>query len=364
MPVPDRRTAGGTALGLVAILCWGMSVAFTREVAEGFGAMSGMALAYAAGGGLGCVWQMATGRFGRALAMPRAYHLVCGGLMVAYGLCYSLAIGLARDRQTVLEIGILNYLWPGLSMLLAVPILRRRARPLLVPGVAIAFAGAALAVGQGGGFSWAAFGRNLLSASAAHVLALAGAVLWALYSNFNTRLAAHADGEAAPLHLVAMGAGLAVLRLATGEHGAWHPDAASWCFLAATALLPCLLGYLFWDIAMRRGHLAVVVPASYATPLISTLLAGVVLGVRVGGAIWLACGLVIGGAVLCRLAVQERQSKQRNSAAAGVGGHEEYEGLTKNAKWNTDAAVGRRQTTNNLRVLRASFATFVTGLSR
>lgn len=302
---PHPRTTSGTILGLLAILFWGTSVAFTRRVTEDFGVFDGMAVSYVAGGALGCLWLAAVGRLRHALAMPLAYHLVCGGLMVGYGLCYSTAIGLARDRQTVLEVGIINYLWPGLTMLFALPILRRHARPLLIPGILLAFAGAAISIGQGSGFSWEAFGRNLLSCSRVHLLALAGAVLWGLYSNFNTRLAAGADGEAAPLHLVAMGAGLFALRLALGASGAWNPTPAGWLYLAATAIFPVLLGYMLWDIAMRRGHLAIVVAASNATPLLSTLLTVLVLGVRPGSGLWLGCALVVAGAVLCKRALRE-----------------------------------------------------------
>lgn len=298
-------------LGLLALVFWGASVAFTRRVAEDFGALAGMAIAYCAGGALGCVWLAASGRLKNALAMPRTYHLVCGGLMAAYGLCYSAAIGLAHDRQAVLEVGIINYLWPGLTMLLSLPILRRHGSPQLFLGIALAFAGAAMSIGQSGGFSWQAFGRNLLTVSPAHLLALAGALLWALYSNFNTRLGAGSDGEAAPLHLIGMGAGLFLLRGLLGDRGAWHPTASGWLFLAATALFPVLLGYLFWDMAMRRGRLSIVVPASYATPLLSTLLSVLVLGVHPGTGLWLACGLVIAGAMLCRFPVLRRRDPLR-----------------------------------------------------
>ena len=309
-PSTDRRTVGGTALGLLALVFWSTSIAFTRRVAEDFGALAGMSIAYAAGGALGCVWLAASGRLNRALAMPRTYHLVCGGLMAAYGICYSGAIGLARDRQAVLEVGIINYLWPGLTMLLSLPILRRRGNPYLFLGIALAFAGAAMAIGQSGDFSWQAFGRNLLTVSPAHLLALAGALIWAFYSNFNTRLGSGSDGEAAPLHLLGMGAGLFLLRCVIGETGAWHPTATGWLFLAATTVFPVLLGYLFWDMTMRRGHLNIVVPASYATPLLSTVLSIPVLGVRPGTGLWLACGLVIAGAMLCRTTANQRTNNR------------------------------------------------------
>ena len=305
---PQPRTTVGTVLGLLAILIWSTSLAFTRRIAEDFGTFDGMAISYFAGGLLGCVWLAAIGRLRHALAMPRTFHLVCGGLMVAYGTCYAIAVGQASDRQAVLEINIINYLWPGLTMLFALPILKRRATLLLIPGMLLALAGAMLSIagGHGGGFSWEAFGHNLRSCSHAHLLALAGALCFGLYSNFNTRLAGNADGEAAPLHLMALGGGLVVTRLVMGIPANWHPVAASWVYLAATAIFPVLLAYMFWDIAMRRGHLNLVVSASYAAPLLSTVMAAPVLGVHLDVSIWLACALVIGGAWLCKIALRER----------------------------------------------------------
>lgn len=304
-PPPRMTTAAGTLLGLLAIVFWGTSVAFTRRVTEGFGTLDGMAVTYLSGGLLGCAWLAATGRLRQALSMPRAYHAACGGLMVTYGVCYSLAIGLARDRQAVLEVGIINYLWPGLTLLLSLPILGRRASWLLLPGIVLACGGAALSIGQGSGFSWPVFGRNLLGLSRAHLLALGCAVCWGFYSNLGKRLAGHAEGEAAPLHLAATGAALLLLRFATGARSAWHPDAACWLYLAASALFPVLLGYFFWDLAMRRGNQHIVVTASYAAPLLSTFFSGLVLGVRPGSALWVACALVIGGALLCKRALRE-----------------------------------------------------------
>lgn len=305
LPLSQPRSTSATALGLLAILFWSAGIAFTRRVTESFGVFDGVAITTFAGGLLGCAWLAATGRLRQALAMPRAYHLVCGGLIAAYFLCYSQAIGQAVDRQRVLEVGIVNYLWPGLTLLFSLPILGRRASPLLFPGILLAFAGAVLSIGQGADFSWSAFGSHLLSGTRVHLLALLGAVIWGLYSNLSERLAAGAEGEAVPLHLVAAGLVLFAARLATGAHAAWHPTGASWACLAVSIVFPTLLSYLFWDIAMRRGHAVAVVSASYATPLLSTVSSACVLGVRPGPGIWSACALVIAGALLCKFALRD-----------------------------------------------------------
>jgi drug/metabolite transporter (DMT)-like permease len=71
------------------------------------------------------------------------------------------------------------------------------------------------------------------------------------------------------------------------------------------AVFVTFLAYVFWDHAMRRGNMILVAALSYFTPLLSTLFSAAYLGVVPGPAIWLACALVIGGALVCRAAVVE-----------------------------------------------------------
>jgi drug/metabolite transporter (DMT)-like permease len=54
---------------------------------------------------------------------------------------------------------------------------------------------------------------------------------------------------------------------------------------------------------MRKGTIVLVVSISYVTPLLSTLLNCAYLHMRPGPSLWLACAMVIGGAVLCRRSV-------------------------------------------------------------
>ena len=107
-----------------------------------------------------------------------------------------------------------------------------------------------------------------------------------------------------PLHLMALGAGLFVTRLVLGAPAAWHPMASSWFYLIATAIFPVLLAYMLWDISMRRGHMNVIMSASYTAPLLSSVMAAFVLGVHLDANFWLACALVIGGALLCKNALR------------------------------------------------------------
>lgn len=42
------------------------------------------------------------------------------GLFVAYEVCLSLALGFASSRNQAIELGVVNYLWPCLTVLLAI----------------------------------------------------------------------------------------------------------------------------------------------------------------------------------------------------------------------------------------------------
>jgi drug/metabolite transporter (DMT)-like permease len=64
------------------------------------------------------------------------------------------------------------------------------------------------------------------------------------------------------------------------------------------------LGYVFWDIAMRRGDVVLVATISYFTPLVSTLIGAVYLGVRPGPRLWMGGVLLVGAAYACRTATR------------------------------------------------------------
>ena len=144
-------------MGLVAVLLWSSSVAFIRTLSESLGPISTIVHAYLAERGGGAGPGRGSSREGWAVSggLPRKYLWGCGALFVAYTTCYCLAVGLATDRAQVLAVGLVNYLWPSLTLLLSVPILGYRARWFLVPGMLVATAGMVVATTAGSGLSLA-----------------------------------------------------------------------------------------------------------------------------------------------------------------------------------------------------------------
>ena len=65
------------------------------------------------------------------------------------------------------------------------------------------------------------------------------------------------------------------------------------------------LAYAFWERAMRRGDIVLVAAASLFTPLLSTLVSTLYLGIRPDPRLWIGCAMIIGGAAICRANVRE-----------------------------------------------------------
>jgi drug/metabolite transporter (DMT)-like permease len=78
---------------------------------------------------------------------PR-YLLVAGGLLVFYEAAVGLSLGLAANAAETIQIGVVNYLWPTLTVLLSVILARGRGvGRQVVPGMLLGTVGIARVVG-------------------------------------------------------------------------------------------------------------------------------------------------------------------------------------------------------------------------
>ena len=217
-----------TAGGLLAIVLWSATFALARSVSEQVGSLTAGAAAYLFGGTI-CLlrlwWSPAPVR--RWLKLFRRYVLGCGFLFVLYTALIYLTVGLARDREQLLEIALVNYLWPAATILFSIPLLNKRASLMLVPGTLLALAGVFLVMTQGVRVSWPSFREHLQSNPVAYLLVLIAAIAWALYSNLTRRWSEPDSGGAVELFVPATGIVLLVMRLFSPEP-AWLKTRLGW----------------------------------------------------------------------------------------------------------------------------------------
>ena len=289
---PDRNTI----LGFCAILLWSMTVALARSIAEFIGPLTAGAAVYlTAAGILGAhlVWKE---RSLRALCMlPRKYVIGCGTLFVLYTVALFLALGLAADRYQTIEVGLLNYLWPALTILFALLLLGQRAGVGLIPGTLLAVCGVFLVLTQDTGITWQSFSVNIRLNPMAYGLGVFAAIAWALYSNLARRWGSPDSRGAVPLFSLATGLAFGLLHLIRPEGGTWNLRV-----VAEVAVLALATGvaYVFWDLAMRAGDVVLVAACSYLTPFFSTVVSCLYLRVQPGLSLWLGCALIIAGSFL------------------------------------------------------------------
>ena len=297
------------------MVIWGSLVAVVRGLSRDLGPLTTAAWANLLGGAAGgLVLLAARGRFGRPWRLPKRYLLGCGCLFVVYNLALYMAIDRAVGDAQAVEVALVNYLWPALTIVLSLPVLGYRPRWSLWPGLAATVAGTTLAVAGGrepSGTGWlSSLGSNLVDRPSTYLFALAAAVVWALYSNLARRWASDRSDNAVPLFLLGTGLVLTPVAAIWGKPTVGVVWTASlWLQLLYLGLFPTLLAYVFWDVAMRRGNAVLVTSVSFFTPLISTILSCMLLGVPMRTGLWLACGLIVGGAVVCRWSVVERPAE-------------------------------------------------------
>ena len=291
----DRRSA--TLGGLAAIVLWSGTVALARALSERVGPIKAAALVYSIGAVAAALPALIHRRRPtNPPPAPRRYRYLvgCGLLFALYTLLLFVAVGEARDRTEVLEVGLLNYLWPTLTILLSLPLLGQRAGPGLIPGTAVALSGLFLVLSPPGPLSLGPLLEHAWRHPAAHGTAIAAAVCWALYSNLARRWGGPSAAGGVPWFL-----GFTALALLSGQF--LTPAAGPWDLRGLTEAVVLGLvtagAYSLWDRALRRGNVAVVATASYLTPLLSTLLSCVYLGVTPTPRLLLGCGMLIAGSL-------------------------------------------------------------------
>jgi len=245
---------------------------------------------------------LTTRRYRRPFSFPARYLVGCGTLFIVYIVSLYVAIGFASNRQQVLEVALINYLWPALTLVFAVPILRKKARAWLVLGIFVGFTGILLSMFPES-FSWTLFADNVKANWLPYLLASVAGVTWALYSNLSRLWGGQAESGAVPIFLILSGLVLMGLK-------AFFPENTQWTLRAVLELIymmifPTGLGYLLWDEAMRKGRIILVASLSYFTPLLSSIIATVYLGVKAGWNLWAGAIFVVVGAAVCKLSVQD-----------------------------------------------------------
>ena len=281
--------AAASLVGMGAIALWSCLAVLTAAA----GPLPPFELAtitFAIGGGLGLVAACWRGKL-HALRQPwPVWALGIGGLFFYHAL-YFAALRLAPPA----EAGLIAYLWPLLIVLLSALLPGETLRPrhvvgavLGLCGVAVLLLGPKLAQGEG-------FGLRMQYLPG-YGLAFACAFVWAIYSVLSRRFKNVPSDAVAGFCLGT--AALAALSHLAFESTVWLQTSAQACAIAALGLGPVGLAFYVWDHGVKHGDIRLLGVASYAAPLLSTLILVVAGFAQATWALALACAMIVTGAVV------------------------------------------------------------------
>jgi len=298
-----------TLMGFVAILLWSMTVALARSISEQIGSITAGTSVYLTGGVFSVVFYIfKTDGFRTLKKVSYVYLFSCGSLFVIYGATLFLALGMADNRYQTLELGLINYLWPALTILFSLFILYKKANLWLLPGTLLAIVGVYFVTTNNLSFSANEFIKHLSSNPMAYFLAVIAAVSWALYSNLTRLMAKGMSSGVVPLFLLVTGIVLFSTLFI-------YPENSIWSFKVVIEIivlgLATAIAYVFWDAAMRKGEMILVVAFSYLTPFFSIVFASVYLNVLPQNTLWLGCLLIVIGSFISWRSIENKHHENR-----------------------------------------------------
>lgn len=280
-----------TLIGLLAVLLWSTMVGFIRAVSEGLGPVGGAAMIYSLSGLL----LIFTVGFPNFRTFPRNY-LVAGSLLFAsYEVCLALSLGFAATRQQAIEVGMVNYLWPSLTILCAIVFNGQKSTFWVVPGLLLALLGVGWVLGGDRGLNISEIQQNIISSPLSYALAFIGAFIWAFYCIVTAKYAKGANGITLFVLLTA------VVLWVKFFLAPQPPMDFSLPVVVKLLLTAISLGFAYaaWNVGILHGNVTVLAAASYFTPVLSSALAALVLSAPLSLSFWQGALMVCAGSLLC-----------------------------------------------------------------
>jgi drug/metabolite transporter (DMT)-like permease len=277
-----------TLVGLGAVALWSLLALFTAATGS-VPPFQLAAMTFGVGGALAVLSWTARPQAVRALRQPPVVWALGIGGLFGYHALYFAALRLAPPAETSL----IAYLWPLLIVLFSAFLPGERLRAAHVAGALLGFAGAiALFAGRG-----ALEARSEYLAG--YLCAFACAFVWSAYSVLSRRFGEVPTDAVAGFCLAT--AALSLLCHLLFETTVWPASATEWLAVLALGLGPVGLAFYVWDIGMKRGDIRLLGVASYAAPVLSTLILVAAGYAEATRALALACALIVAGALVATL---------------------------------------------------------------
>lgn len=206
-----------------------------------------------------------------------------------------LAIFTSSGGAQTMEVEMVNYLWPSLTILFAVLIDRIGTCWWLYPGLVVAFIGIIVILSGDQGFSFSEFAVRFAENPVSYLLALTVAVTWAGYLSMSMTRAWGGTTNLTTLIFIVDTSIFGLLWLV----GVGSASTAHGIVSVLFGGIAVGMAYAAWTLGMSRGNMAVLAAASYFTPMLSCVFATFWIDAKLDFGFWSGVALVVAGSLLC-----------------------------------------------------------------
>lgn len=274
-----------TLIGFSAVAMWAL-LALLTDASGQVPPFLLSAITFTIGTGVGLVARLIMPKSATSVKIPLQVWVIGIAGLFGYHFFYFTAL---RNAPAV-EASLIAYMWPLLIVLGSALMPGEKLAWNHIVGALLGLAGTFLIVTKGAGLAFDAryaFG---------YAMAAVCAVLWSSYSLLSRRF------PSVPTTIVTwFCAATAILSLACHfalEQTVLPASTGQWMAVLGLGLMPVGAAFYAWDIGVKRGNIQVLGAASYAAPLLSTLVLIVAGFAEPSLRILAACLLITGGAVL------------------------------------------------------------------
>lgn len=285
-----RHPTVATVIGLCAPVLWGTSVPLIRGIVEEFGITLGEFFLYL----LASVYLYFIVGLPDWRAMDKRYKIFGIGVAVLCSLCFVFSIYLSDGGKQTMEVGMVNYLWPAMTILFAIAFAGQHANVWIYPGILLSLTGIFWILGNGH-FSITEFLSHVSNNPWSYILAFFGAVAWALYSTL-TKLWSNGQNPSTLIFVLNMFiyGGLYLMGVAPGTE-ITTKGIGSVIFGG----LAMASAYAAWTHGVQYGRVTILAIASYFTPVLSCIFGAIWIGAELTQSFWLGVAILVIGSLLC-----------------------------------------------------------------
>jgi len=286
-----------TLIGLSAILQWSSIVGLLKKISFSIGPDLAVLMMYS----LSTLLLLAVFGVPKLKTVPKFYLLSAAALFLVYEICFAYAVALAQTAQQAIEISLVNYLWPSMTIAMLILFHELKFHSLVVVGLSISLAGIFYIQTGNGDIHLATVIHNIQANPTSYILAFIGASLWSLYCVFTKK---YSQGHNPIVFFFAMVSVVLWSKTLLLDHEQLpqllNIDLNIMLYMLLVSIVTGL-GYAAWNIGINQGNIAMLVALSYFSPIFSSVISMWVLNTSLSHTFWIGTMMVTLGSFICWL---------------------------------------------------------------